>query len=137
MATIVEANLKTLDNGRQRLVDVGLRPTRVWKRLGVWDGGEIHLGDLTETDTEITPRPKVEHVGNSLRVSGITPDYGTGGWSTADLSPETANATDFYYVVQVPGGALSAYRLADINTTKAFGYVLRLEPLDVNRPDEF
>jgi hypothetical protein len=136
--TIVSQNLKVLNDGRQKLVDVGLRPTRVWVRLASWSAGEIHLGEVTNTDTEITPRPKVEHAGRVLRVSGITPDFTVGGYTVADLSPEAANAVDFYFLVRWQGAASSEpYRLVEIDASEAFSLKLVLEPLDMKTPDEF
>lgn len=137
MGTIVEDNLATLDAGRQILVDVGLRPTRVWIRSGAWSGGEVHLGNLTNTDTEITPRPKVEWIGRRLKVHKITPDFTIGGWAPNELSPEMTASVNFYFVVQFKSGALQPFRLDSIDTTKAFGYALLLEPLDVPTPDEY
>lgn len=137
MGTIVDDNLPTLDAGRQILVDVGLRKSRVWVRRGTWSAGEVKLGELTNADTEITPRPKVEWVGRLLKVHKITPDFTIGGWAPSDLSPEMIANVDFYFVVQFANGPLQAFRLDTIDTTRAFGYTLMLEPLDVEVPDTY
>jgi hypothetical protein len=135
--TLRDDLLPVFEDVRGLVQDLGLRQTRVWKRLGEWSGGEIHLGDLTNTDTEITPRPFVRAVGQNLQVTKITPEFDDGGWSTEDLSPATANATDFYYVVQFPDGSLEPYRLVDLDASKNFTLALTLEPLNLNRPDEY
>jgi len=48
-----------VDAARQQLVDLGLRPYTVTVRTRVWSGGEPGSGTPTDTDLELTPRPRV------------------------------------------------------------------------------
>ena len=134
--TIVSDNLPTIEAGRQLLVDAGLRNHRVYLRAGVWDGGEIHLGTLTDTDVEITPRPKVKEAGpSSLTVTNITPVYPGGGWDPSTILPDVASGSDYYFVVTNPRGDSLPYAVTDINSTSPFRVTLtltRLEPASPN-----
>ena len=134
--TIVDRALRPLNRGRQKLVDAGLRPVRIYRRTNAWSAGELHLGTLTETDLEITPRPKV--VGNDdrrLRVTNITPSHDGGGWSPADLQPDAATGQETVYIVQQPDGELEAYRLVAVNQLSPFRYTLDLEKIDRVNPE--
>lgn len=132
--------LPVIDEIRQLIGDVSqlqLRQSRVWIRRGEWDGGEIHLGSLTNADTEILPRPKVEQISKTtLRVSRITPEYSTGGYSPDDLQPSREAGVDQYYVVAGPNGVLAPYELADKDERKNFGITLILERIDRRNPDD-
>lgn len=129
--------LPVIDSARQLVQDFGLRQVRVWMRRGQWDGGEIHLGELVNGDTEIVPRPKVVEQGPRLRVTKVTPAFTGGGFSPSDLQPSVEAAADFHFVVMKPDGALRAYYLADISTEKNFSYELTLAPIDATSPDNF
>lgn len=118
---------------------LGLRQSRVWVRRGVWSAGEIHLGDLTNDDVEITPRPKVVQKDPvTLEVSRITPAYAGGGYDTADLLPVQEAGVDRVCVVQVGSdGPKVAYRIVDIDERKNFGITLMLERIPGEQPDEY
>lgn len=134
--TIVGRALRPLDRGRQKLVDAGLRPVRVYRRTVTWSERELHLGALTETDVEITPRPKVTGADDRrLRVSNITPSYPGGGFSPADLQPAAVNGTETVYIVEQPDGELEAYRLVAVNQLSPFRYTLDLEKIDRVNPE--
>jgi len=136
MATIVSRALKPLERGRQLLEDAGLRNHRVFLRLGQWDGGEIHLGTLTDTDVEITPRPKVKENGpSSLTVTNITPTYPGGGWEPLTLLPEVASGQDYYIIVTNPRGDSLPYTVTDIDSTSPFRVKLTLERLEPASPN--
>lgn len=130
--------LPVFNAARTLIQDFGLRTSRVWVRRGSWDGGEIHLGSLENEDTEILPRPKVEPVGShSLKVSRITPDHATGGWTPQELNPPMVAGEDSHFVVRMPDGGTRPYRLVEINQTRNFGYELILQALDRANPDQF
>lgn len=134
--TIVGRALRPLDRGRQKLVDAGLRPVRIYRRSVTWSERELHLGALTETDVEITPRPKVTGADDRrLRVSNITPSYTGGGFSPADLQPSAVNGTETVYIVEQPDGELEAYRLVAVNQLSPFRYTLDLEKIDRVNPE--
>ena len=134
--SIVTGVLKAINDGRQKLVDVGLRNHRVYLRAGQWDGGEIHLGTLTNTDVEITPRPEVLESGpSSLRVSNITPPYPGGGWQPATLLPDVASGSDYYFVVTNPRGDSLPYTVTDIDSTSPFRVTLTLQRLEPSSPN--
>ena len=131
--------LPVFDDVRQLIQDFGLRQSRVWVRQRAYSAGEQHLGDITNTDVEITPRPKVEEMDpTTLKVSRITPDYGTGGYTTADLMPAQAAGTERYFLVQVgTDGPKIPYRCIAIDERKNFGITLTLERLVHEQPDEY
>ena len=136
MATIVSRALKPLERGRQLLEDAGLRNHRVYLRAGVWDGGEIHLGALTNTDVEITPRPKVKEAGpSSLTVTNVTPVYPGGGWDPSTILPAIASGSDYYFVVTNPRGDSLPYAVTDINSTSPFRVTLTLTRLEPSSPN--
>lgn len=132
--TLRDEVLPIIDAARSLIQDFGLRQTRVFRRNGQWDGGEIHLGNLTNTDTEILPRPKVEDTGRGLKVSKVTPSYGAGGFTPEQLRPSESVGLDHHYLVIKPDGTGRPYFLAECNFTKNFGYELALEPLDRDQP---
>lgn len=131
--------LPVFDNARQLVQDFGLRQSRVWVRRGVFSSGEIHLGDLTNNDVELLPRPKVEQQDTvTLKVTRITPPYPGGGYDTADLLPPQEAGVDRMCVVQVgTDGPKVAYRIVDIDERKNFGITLMLERIPGEQPDEY
>ena len=131
--------LPVFNNARQLVQDFGLRQSRVWVRQRAYSAGEQHLGDITDADVEILPRPKVEEMDpTTLKASRITPDYGTGGYTTADLLPAQVAGTERYYLVQVgPDGPKIPYRCIGIDEHKNFGITLMLERLVHEQPDEY
>lgn len=135
--SIVSDNLKTIDDARQLIVDAGLRTTRVYLRLNAWSGGEVRLGSLTTTDTEIVPRPKVEQRnGGHVLISGITPSYGTGGWLPSDLNPADLVGEEHIFILVGPSGALNPYRAVAFDGRKPFNLKFEAEQLDRRRPNE-
>lgn len=134
--------LPVLDEIRALIADpdeLSLRRSRVWVRQRAYSAGEQHLGDITDTDVEITPRPKVEEVDpTTLKVSRITPDYGTGGYTTADLLPPQVAGVKRYFLVQVgDDGPLMPYQCTALNEYKNFGITLMLERIPHEQPDEY
>lgn len=131
--------LPVFNNARQLVQDFGLRQSRVWVRQRARNSGEQYLGDITDTDVEILPRPKVEELDPTrLQVSRITPDYGTGGYSTADLMPAQVAGTERYFLVQVgDDGPKIPYQCVAINEYKNFGITLTLERLVHEQPEEY
>jgi len=137
MGTVVDDNLPTLNDGRQLLVDFGLRAYRVFVRVRAWSGGEVRLGTPSDTDTEITPRPKVEEVvaGSEYKVSGITPDFGVGGYTLADLNPDqSARNVEVFYIVRERDGTDRECDLFHIDSSGVFGYVLQLRVIERDKP---
>jgi len=133
--TLRDDLLPVFQNVRQLVQDLGLRQTRVFVRIGAWSE-EIQRGDLTVTDTEILPRPKVAHSGRALIVSKITPQFDGGGWAPRELQLDIEAGKDFYFIVQRPDGGLGKWHLAaEPNIVKNFGYELTLMPLDRDAPD--
>ncbi len=51
--------LPVVDAGRQLAEELGLRQRSVSTRLRVWSGGVVGRGTPTDTDTVISPAPKV------------------------------------------------------------------------------
>ena len=137
--TIVSRALRQLDRGRQKLVDAGLRPVRIYKRTVTWSEGELHLGALTESDVEIIPRPKVKSAGQGgdrhLTMTNVTPEFTGGGYSPADLQPDAVNGTETVYIVQQPDGDLEAYRIVGVNQLSPFRYSIDLEKIDRVEPE--
>jgi hypothetical protein len=134
--SVVDDNLPTIDAGRQLLTDFGLRTSRVFVRIGSWDGDEALLGNLTNADTELLPRPKVidSHNG-TLTVTNITPQYVGGGWAPSDVAPAVEAGQDFYLIVRGPDGNNKPYTLGTVNVRSPFRYTLTLLPLTRVRPD--
>lgn len=134
--SVVDDNLPTIDAGRQLLTDFGLRTTRVFVRVGTWDENEALLGNLTNSDTELLPRPKVVDIGNgNLTVTNITPQYVGGGWEPSDVAPAIAAGRDFYFIVRGPDSNDRPYALGVVNVRSPFRYTLTLQPLTRVRPD--
>ena len=128
--------LPVIDNARQLIQDLGLRTSRVIIRMGRWSTGETKLGALTNTDTEILPRPKVrDQLDGKVLVTGITPDYTTGGWAPADLQPAIEAGAEYYFIVIGPDGNQTPFLLALADIRRNFGYSLLLAPLEPTQPD--
>jgi hypothetical protein len=128
--------LPVFEGVRQLVQDFGLRQSRVWIRTGDWDGGELLLGDLENTDVELLPRPKVEQQpGGMLKITRLTPSFDGGGILPASLSPAVAVGSSHRFLVAGPDGNVHTYRLASINLRKNFGYELMLEQPAQAEPD--
>lgn len=136
MGTVVDDNLPTLNDGRQLLVDFGLRKYRVFVRVRTWSGGEVRLGTYEDIDAEIVPRPKVveKMAGAELVVNGITPDFVVGGYTLADLNPTQLPNAEVFYVVRNGEGTDVLYELTDVDSSGVFGIELRLRALERAKP---
>lgn len=108
--TLRDDLLPVVETVRQIPVDMGLRKVRVWVRSQTRTAAFGLAGTTTDTDTEITPRPKVVReperegfYGTALagvadgraqrrvfRITHITPDHATGGRSVGELLGVTA-----------------------------------------------
>lgn len=58
--TLRDDLIPVLDDVRALVDDLGLRQFTVQTRHRSWSGGELGRGTATDTDTEITPPPKVK-----------------------------------------------------------------------------
>lgn len=105
-------------------------------RTRVWSNGRVQSGTATTTDVEILPRPKVRKIlsSNDLKVGPITPANSSGGYAPDDLVPSDVAGTEYVYVVTGPDAVEREYAVAWIDTSKAFGYVLHLSPIDRRTP---
>jgi hypothetical protein len=104
---------------------------KVTIRVRTWDGGEVRVGDSTDVDTEILPRPKVieSGVGATATVGPVVPSNALGGYTPAMLNPTLTAGQELLYVLEGPAGTRN-YTLVDIDTQKAFSYYLTLQSLD-------
>lgn len=130
MATLRDNILPIINAGRKLVQDLGLRQHRIWVRLGDWSTGEVHLGTLANSSTEILPRPKVKQLGpNRIELSKITPTFTGGGWAPDDLLPAIEAGQDFYFVVRGPDGTDVPHALVEVDSTRNFTFTLVLERL--------
>lgn len=138
MSTLREDVLPIVDDGRSLIEELGFRTHSLTIRTRTWSGTEdlgasVGVGDYSDDDVTITPRPKVvETSERELLVGPITPSHATGGYSPAQLNPQTEideTSQEVLYVVSGPGGT-HAYSLLSIDDKKAFGYSLRLRLID-------
>jgi len=98
-------------------------------------GADARLGTPTVTEVTITPRPKVEDIGNQrLRVSRIVQPNPAGGYSHAQLRPSDADGFEYQYIVTGPDGVERAYTVEDIDTRGPIFYEVTLAPLDRKIP---
>lgn len=51
---------RVVDESRQLVADMGMRPYRIFSVLEVWDGGEPGRGAMTREEVEWTPTPKLD-----------------------------------------------------------------------------
>lgn len=135
--------LKTVNNLRALSGPTGfdVYTSRVTIRVRTWTGGdngpEVRLGSYTDVDTEILPRPKVREAGGGtgLVVGPITPANDDGGYTPAQLNPAPSLTAgqEVLYVVEGPNGTFT-YTAADIDTSRAFRYMLTLTGLERKIP---
>jgi hypothetical protein len=92
---------------------LGLRPTTVTLRTRVWSGGRKGEGVPTDTESLITPTPRVrevsmneinasggQYVKGDLRIGPITPPNVNGGYTMAQLDAQSlVNGTEHYLVL--------------------------------------
>ncbi|MGK3981316.1 hypothetical protein WMF38_57495 [Sorangium sp. So ce118] len=132
MATLSDDVLPIISDGWQIVQDLGFSPHTVTVRTVTWSGGEVGLGDPIASDLLIEPNPPIreEARGQELTVGPITPSFGAGGYSFAQLQPTDTGdpAIEFYYVVTGPEGT-NNYQLLDITTQESFEIMLRLGSL--------
>ncbi len=109
-------------------------------RRRAWTGGdygaEVRTGTSSDTDLTISPRPKVRDLGNGMvEVGPITPANALGGYTVAQLNPllAAAQGVEVYYLVVGPNGT-NTYTLVDIDHSRAFRYMLRLQVLERIQP---
>jgi hypothetical protein len=138
MATLRQALLPVADTIRALAGPTALdiRVYTITVRTRVWSGGEVGLGAPADSDLSIVPLPKVRPVASSrdLLVGPMTPTYGTGGYTPAQLNPSDVAGTEFYYVVLGPDGVNRPYVLTAINSTRPFSLFVQLTPLDRKVP---
>lgn len=134
--TLRDDLLPVFNGARQLIQDLGLRQTRVIRRIRTWSAGEVGLGALTVSDFEFTPRPKVENRGNGIvLVSKVTPDYSGGGYTLDEIRPTLTAGQDLIYILIGPDGGEHPYQLVEVNPRKNFGYSFELLDLDRTQPD--
>jgi hypothetical protein len=120
-----------VDFGREIVdTDFELRRSRVIIRTEAWDGGDVGRGNMTLTETEIEPRPFVEHVDASVfRISRITPAYSAsdgkiGGYTQAQLVPSQAVGARSFIRLIGEGGDVRDLRIEAAPTREPFGWTL-------------
>jgi hypothetical protein len=134
--TLRDDLLPVFDYGRTLIDDLGLRTTRVILRTRTWDEGQVGLGELTEVDVELEPRPKVrEKRPGFVEVGPITPEYAAGGYAPDAFDPPLTAGQELVWILIGPDGAERPYRWAETDSRRAFRYVFQLESLDRQDPD--
>lgn len=80
-SSLVESLGDVVDDARQIVTDLGLRPYRVFSVVVRWSGGEVGKGDpCVESEVELLPTPKVVFFGE-VGVGGLTTKMTEGGLS--------------------------------------------------------
>lgn len=98
-------------------------------------GPDAGLGTPTDTTITLTPRPKVEELGDQrLRVSRIVQANPAGGYTPAQLKPADADGFLYQYLVTGPDGIERAYACQEIDTRGPIFYEVTLVPLDRRIP---
>lgn len=98
-------------------------------------GADAGLGTPTDTEITITPRPKVEDIGDQrLRVSRIVQQNPAGGYTPAQLRPSDADGFVYQYLVTGPDGVERAYSVDELDTRGPIFYEVTLRPLDRKIP---
>jgi hypothetical protein len=128
--------LPVFDDARTLIDGLGLRTSRVILRTRSWDGGSVRMGDYSDTDLELVPRPKVREASpGRITVGPITPTYPGGGYTAAQLFPDDTlegNEERMWIVIGLDGEERE-YRVASIDSRRAFRLMFDLESL--SRPD--
>jgi len=117
MGTIRDGLLPVVDALRQLPSDFGIRRYSVTLRSRAWSGGSPGLGTATDTDTLISPAPRVrvlspKEVASSggtyqdgdFMIEKITPAYTsptTGGWAPSVLQQVPGASADDVVIVMV------------------------------------
>lgn len=138
MTTLRVGLLPVFDSARTLIDDLGLRTSRVILRTRTWDGGSVRMGDPTDEDLELNPRPKVRDIApGRLAVGPITPSYAGGGYTPAQLFPDDTLDADeerFWVVIGLDGEERE-YRVSSIDSRRAFRLMFELESLHHPDPD--
>lgn len=132
MSTLSDDVLPIISDGWQIVEDLGFSPHTVTVRTITYAEGEVGLGPGVESDLLIEPNPPVKEMANGqeLRIGPITPSYGAGGYTFAQLRPtDTTAGVEFYYIVTGPMGSRRC-QLLDIETSESFEMMLRVAVLD-------
>ena len=134
--TLRDNLLPVADRARAIAPALGFRPVRVVIRTRTWSSGVVRLGEVTETDLELSPRPRVRTAGlRSVIVGPITPEYSGGGYEPDQLlAPDTAGSEQVW-VLTGPDNVERSYRVSSVESRKALGYTLTLELLDRIEPE--
>jgi hypothetical protein len=113
--------------------DLGFRRYRVWLVREHWDA-DVFDGTLPVGAEEISPSPMYEPNGAGVIVlSKITPSFGTGGLSVADLSPSIDGTLRLYFLCQRRAdpteqpGPIEPYRLTGFVNHKNSQFILTIE----------
>lgn len=131
MATLRESLLPVFQNVARKIpADLGLRTNVVKLRTRVWASGKTRVGAVTTTDVTVTPAPKLTYNGDQTLDVVVTPKNSAGGYTPAQVNPTPVAGQEFVWVVISPDGAEREYRVSSFNQRRAFGYYLKLEPLD-------
>jgi hypothetical protein len=133
MTTLSDDVLPIISDGWQIVEDLGFSPHTVTVRTTTYEAGEVGLGPGEPTDLVIEPNPPVREtkMGQELIVGPITPSFGAGGYTFAQLRPTDTGRSDlsFEYFVAGPQGTWRC-QLVDIETSESFEIMLRLAILD-------
>ncbi len=89
-----------VDEMRDLVAELGLRPRTVKTRLVTWSGAKVGLGTATNTDTTLTPTPKVREPAARLVFDA------PGKYESGDIV--VSKITRDYTEAQLTGGAMSA-----------------------------
>lgn len=133
MATLSDDVLPIISDGWGIVEELGFSPHTVTVRTYVYESGEVGLGPPTPSNVVIRPNPPVKETKNGTEaiVGPITPYFGTGGYTFADLRPTDTGRNDlaFEYFISGPQGTWRC-QLIDIETSESFEMMLRLAILD-------
>ena len=105
--------------------------SRVFVRVRTWtgttEGAEVRAGDVTTTDTEILPRPRVRHVSpGMIRIGPIQSLCSVGGVLLSDLVSVTdvAGVERPLILIVDPLGNSQHYVVDDIDASMALHYTI-------------
>lgn len=119
-------------------LDLDLRPNAVAIVTRTWSV-RIGLGTHTDTTTTIEPRPRVieqsggrELLVRPVRIRYTKLDGATGGYTEAQLNPQTTDTVETFY--RVTGPNAGDYDLADFDASRPFSYELTLRDRDRRHP---
>ena len=124
--TLRDDLLPVLDAVRQIPTDLGLRPTRVF--VVVRTRAEPN-GPFTDTETEITPRPRLmqREGGRTVELSPVSHTY-----TPAQLNPAQASRTDVFY--RLEGEVTGLYDFEALLTGRPFRQTLVLRRSNREQP---